>query len=159
MQAAPIVSKWHSFRPSPDAGAIVVDDLLFRFLVDLEVQKAQRLRYCVSLACLSVEVASAQTREPPRPSLTETIAHDIRGSDVVAQWAPAPVALLLIGAETTHVPSILRRLMALLDTTTCSAGGSCYPKTAASAQDMLRQAVDSMIEAKQDGGNRLYVAS
>lgn len=133
--------------------------MLFRFLVDLEVQKAQRLRYCVSLVCLAVEVASAEALETPKPSLTEIVTRDIRGTDVVAPWAPASLALLLIEAETTHLPSILRRLMARLDTVTWSAGGSCYPKTATRAEDILRQAVASMMEAKQGGGNRLHVAS
>src|SRR5436189_170395 len=80
-------------------------------------------------------------------------------SDVVARWAPASLALLLVDAETTHLPSIVRRLMAHLETLAWSAGGACYPKTATRTDDMIRQAVDSMVMAKKGGGNRLYVAS
>ena len=153
-----IMSEW-GFRPPPDAGARVVDDQLFRFLVDLEVQKAQRLRYCLSLVCLAVEVAPAETWEPSVPSLAEIVTRYIRSTDVVAPWAPASLALLLVDAEAPHLPSILRRLTAHLETIVWSAGGSCYPKTASRADDMLRQAVDSMVMAKKGGGNRLYVAS
>ncbi len=155
----PIMSEWHGLRPQTDAGARVVDDLMFRFLVDLEIQKARRLRYCVSLVCLAVESAPADTRKLSLPSLVEILTRYTRGTDVLARWAPASLALLLVDAETTHLPSIIRRLTAHLETINWSAGGSCYPKTATRSDDMLRQAVDSMVRAKAGGGNRLYVAS
>src|SRR6266849_6342021 len=108
-----IVSEWRGFRPLSVGGGWAVDDLLLRFLVDLEVQKAQRLRYCVSLVCLAVEVP-AETREPSSPPFAEIATRYIRATDVVAPWAPASLALLLVDAETTHLPSILRRLTELL---------------------------------------------
>jgi hypothetical protein len=153
------MSEWRGFKPLSDPGARVVDDPLFRFLVDLEVQKAQRLRYCVSLVCLDAEIAPAQTPARSVPSFAEILTRYLRTTDVVAPSAPASLALLLVDAETTHLPSILRRLTPLLGPTVWSAGGSCYPKTATRADDMLRQAVESMVRAKQSGGNRFYVGS
>jgi hypothetical protein len=153
-----IMSEWRSLRPPADAGSKVVDDPLFRFLVDLEIQKARRLRYSVSLVCLAVDLAPAETPEPV-PSLVELVTRHTRGTDVVARWAPASLALLLVDAESTHLSSIISRLMAHLETVAWSAGGACYPKTATRPDDMLRQAVDSMVMAKKGGGNRLYVAS
>jgi hypothetical protein len=152
------MSEWSSLRPPSDAGSRVVDDPLFRFLVDLEIQKARRLRYCVSLVCLAVEVP-AEPPQPSVPSLVELVTRYTRGTDVVARWPPASLALLLVDAETTHLSSIIRRLMGHLETLAWSAGGACYPKTATRTDDMLRQAVDSMVLAKKGGGNRLYVAS
>ena len=142
--------------PSPDAGARVVDEQLFRFLVDLEVRKAQRLRYCLSVVCFAVEGAPAETREP---ALAEIVTRYIRSTDVVTPWAPGSLALLLVDAEASHLPAILRRLTTRLETIAWSAGGSCYPKTVTRADDMLGQAVDSMVRAKKEGGNQLYVAS
>src|SRR6266852_3378951 len=110
-----IMSEWRGSRPLSTSGGSVVDELLFRFLVDLEVQKAQRLRYCVSLVCLAAEGAPPETRESSLLSLAEMVTRSIRGTDVVAPWAPASLALLLIDAETTHLPSILRRLTARLE--------------------------------------------
>lgn len=81
------MSDWRGFRPPPNAGARIVDDQLFRFLVDLEVQKAQRLRYCLSVVCLAVDAAPAETRES---ALAEIVTRHIRGTDVVTPWAPAP---------------------------------------------------------------------
>jgi hypothetical protein len=153
------MSEWRGFRPPSDAGGRVVDDLVFRFLVDLEVQKAQRLRYCVSLVCLAADVAPAETGEPSRSSLAEILTRYIRATDTVTQWAPAFLALLLVDAETTHLPSILQRLTARLEPILWSAGGSSYPKTATRADDMLRQSIDLMVKAQGEGGNRLYVAS
>jgi len=154
-----IVSEWRGFRPLSVGGGWAVDDLLFRFLVDLEVQKAQRLRYCVSLVCLAAEVAPPEAPESSLPSLAEMVTSSIRATDVVAPWDPASLALLLVDAETTHLSSILRRVAALLGPMAWSAGASCYPITATRADDMLRQAVDSMVRAREAGGNRLYVAS
>jgi hypothetical protein len=34
------MSEWRGLRPPSEAGAKVVDDLLFRFLVDFEARKA-----------------------------------------------------------------------------------------------------------------------
>jgi len=96
---------------------------------------------------------------PSLPSLAEMVTSSIRATDVAAPWDPASLALLLVDAETPHLPSILRRLTARLGTIAWSAGGSCYPNTATHADDMVRQAVDLMARAKDEGGNRLYVAS
>jgi hypothetical protein len=144
-------------RRPPEIGAKVVDDQVFRFLVDLEVQKAQRLRYCVSLACLATQVP-AETREPPVSFLAENVTRHLRSTDAVAPWTPTSLALLLVDAETTHLPMILRRLTAGLEAVGWSAGGSCFPKTATRAEDLLRQAAELMAKAQDEGGNRLYVA-
>ena len=149
-----IVSEWRGLRPPSESGARVVDDRLFRFLVDLEVQKAQRLRYCFSIICLAFDVAPLETREL---AFADIATRYIRATDLVAPLAPASLALLLVDAETAHLPPILRRLTTLLEPIAWSAGASCYPKTATHTDDMLRQAIDSMIRAREHGGHRLYV--
>ena len=141
------------------AGARVVDDDMFRFLVDLEVEKAQRLRYCLTLACLTTDGVPAETGESSVSSLAENVTRHLRSTDVVAPRTPTSLILLLVDAETTHLPLILRRLTPGLEAVGWSAGGSCYPKTAARAEDMLRQAADLMAKAQGEGGNRLYVAA
>ena len=154
----PIMSEWRSFGPLSAGGGWLVDELLFRLLVDFEIQKAQRLRYSVSIVCFAIESASAGNGEASPPSLAESVTRFLRGTDAVAR-AQGWLSLLLVDAETTHLPSILERLMARLETVAWSAGGSCYPRTATRPEDLLRQAVDLMGRAKAEGGNRLYVAS
>ena len=135
------------------SGASIIDSKLFRFLVDIEVRKAQRLRYCVSLVCIGAN----PRRHPSEPPFAEIIARHIRATDVVAPWVPSALALLLVDAEVASLPSIVRRLTKDLPAE-WSAGGSGYPRTATGAEDLLRQATDMMLEAQKDGGARLYLA-
>lgn len=140
-------------------GGWLVDESLFRFLIDFEIQKAQRLRYSVSIVCFASEPGANGHGERLGSGLAENVTRHLRGTDAVAAWTQGWLALLLVDAETTHLPSILDRLTSRLETASWSAGGSCYPRTAARAEDMLRQAVDLMGRAQEEGGNRLYVAS
>lgn len=154
------MSESREFEPPSvgGGGGWLVNESLFRVLVDFEIQKAQRLRYSVSLVCFAAELPLSGNGEM-RASLTADVTRSLRGTDAVASWAEGWLSLLLIDAEGTHLPAILDRLTARIRTTDWSAGGSCYPRTAMRAEDMLRQAVDLMDRAKEEGGNRLYVAS
>jgi hypothetical protein len=140
-------------------GGWLVDETLFRFLIDLEIQKAQRLRYSISLVCFAVERAATGNGEVSPESVAESIARYLRSTDAVALWTQGWLAMLLIDAEPNHLPSIVERLTTRFEAVFWSAGGSCYPRTAARADDMLRQAVDLLTLARNEGGNRLYVAS
>lgn len=141
------------------SGGWLVDEVLFRLLIDFEIQKAQRLRYSVSLVCLSPDASTRSNGQAPATSLAESVTRHLRGTDAVTSWNQGWLSLLLIDAETTHLPSIVDRLTNRLDTVDWSAGGTSYPRTATRSQDMLRQAVDLMTKAREEGGNRLYVAS
>jgi hypothetical protein len=92
-------------------------------------------------------------------SVAGSITPYLRSTDAVAPWTEGWLALLLPAAEPTHLPSILEQLTARVEPIAWSAGGSCCPRTAARANDMLRQAVDLLARAKADGGNQLYVQS
>jgi hypothetical protein len=155
----PMMIESQGFEQLPVGGGWLVDESLFRLLVNFEIHKAQRLRYSVSVVCFAVEPVLAGNGEASLSSVAESITRYLRRTDAVASWAEGWVSLLLVDAETTHLPLILQRLTTRLETVAWSAGGSCYPRTAIQAEDMLRQAVDLMGRARQEGGNRLYVAS
>ena len=152
------MSELHGFGPLSVGGGWLVDEGLFRLLVDLEIQKAQRLRYSVSVVCLEAERSAATNGESSVAVLAESVTRHLRGTDVVAPRSQGWLYLLLVDAETAHLPLILDRLTTRLETVGWSAGGSSYPRTATRADDMLQQAVRLMGKAKTDGGNRLYVA-
>lgn len=153
------MSEMRGTGPLSAGGGWLVDEVLFRLLVDFEIQKAQRLRYSISLVCFAAEPLIAGNGGASPNALAEGITRFLRGTDAVASWAQGWLSFLLVDAETIHLPSILRRLTTNLERVVWSAGGSCYPRTATRAEDMLRQAVELMDKAKDEGGNRLYVAS
>ena len=147
------------FGPLSVGGGWLVDEALFRLLVDFEIQKAQRLRYSVSLVCFALEPSARGNGQASTTPLAETVTRHLRGTDAVASWSQGWLSLLLVDAETTHLPAILDRLTSRLDVVDWSAGGASYPRAAARAEDLLRQAMDLMAKARAEGGNRLYVAS
>jgi len=155
----PIVSKSCGLRPLSVGAGWLVDEPLFRLLVDLELQKARRLRYSVSVVCCSVESGSAGDAETSPRSVAAAVTRHLRGTDAVALWSQGWLSLLLIDAEATHLTAIFQRLMSRLETASWSAGGSTYPRTATRADEMLQQALELMGKAKREGGNRLYVGS
>jgi hypothetical protein len=146
------------FEPPVVGGGWFVEESLFQLLLDLEIRKAQRLRYSISLVCFALELASATNGKALPASVAGRITPYLRGTDAVAASTQGWLTLLLVDAETIHLPSILERLTTRLETIAWSAGGSSYPRTAARAEDMLRQAVDLLARARAEGGNRLYVA-
>ncbi|MGH7302001.1 MAG: diguanylate cyclase domain-containing protein [Candidatus Rokuibacteriota bacterium] len=154
-----IMSESLGFRSSTARGGWLVDESQFRFLVDFELQKAQRLRYSVAVVCLTASAGSPDSGDVSLASLAEALTRHIRGTDVVAAWTRGLLTLLLIDAEATHLPAIVDRFKVPLEKVAWSAGGSCYPRTATRAEDMLRQAAALLARAQEEGGNRLYVAS
>jgi len=144
-------------RPPSKSGAWTVESAGFRRLVDMEIQKAQRLRYCVSLVCIAADRRSPEEEQPAAPSLVERIAPCLRSTDVVTLWALPFLALMLIDAEVTNLPAIVSRLTTRLEMFRWSAGGACYPKTVTHAEELFNQALHMMRQAQIDGGNQLYL--
>jgi GGDEF domain-containing protein len=153
------MSEPRGFGSDSMEGGWLVDEVLFQLLIDFEIQKAQRLRYSISLVCFALQASRQGTGQTSAKSLAENVTRHLRSTDAVASWSQGWLSLLLIDAETTHLPAILERLTNRLDTADWSAGGTSYPRTATRSEDMLRQAVDLMTKAREEGGNRLYVAS
>jgi hypothetical protein len=153
------MSESRGFDPISAGGGWLVDEVLFKFLVDFEIQKAQRLRYSVSLVCFALGPSARGNGQASAVPLAESVTRHLRGTDAVASWSQGWLSLLLVDAETTHLPAILDRLTSRLDVGGWSAGGTSYPRSAARADDLLRQAVDLMAKAKEEGGSRLYVTS
>jgi hypothetical protein len=141
-------------RPT-GTGAQIVDDDVFRLLIDMEIQKAQRLRYVVSVIFIHVE---AEPAGPDARAAVKMVASGVRSTDAVAARDGSTVALLLIDADASSLPTILQRLeVAALEAVPWSAGGACYPQTAASGEELLSQALAMMARARQDGGRRFYI--
>ena len=146
---------------APSPLSRIVDVPLFSFLLALEIQKSRRLQYSVSVVCMHVELRGGPS---PMAALAQRVVRQIRSTDVVVEFMPDSLALLLIHAETFSLPAIVHRLTEHLQgflphpaALTWSAGGACYPQTAGGADALLKQARELMARAENDGGDRLYL--
>lgn len=141
---------------------------LFSFSLNHEVQTATRLRYCLSILCLTPDLRPGEVA----PALTEQMAKAaircLRATDLASTLPPASTMLLLIDADLSALPGIFQRLKGALqpllvparpkeDRLTLSGGGGCYPLTASSASGLLQQALELMGRARAEGGDRLYL--
>src|SRR5438309_225772 len=120
-------------------------------------RRAQRLRYCVSIACIAADRRSPEDEEPAVAVLAERVTPLIRATDVVTCWNPPCLALMLVDADVASLPSIVDRLTTRLEMYLWSAGGASYPKAATRADDLFHQALHMMMQAQRDGGSRLYL--
>ncbi len=148
----------------------LVEERFFRFLVDLEVQKALRLQYPISVVWMTPDVPPEQIDPSLSQRVAELAIRQVRATDVIATLSQSSLGLLLIDAETWALPRIHQRLKEELEAhrlavpgresrETWSAGASCYPQTATSGRDLLRQAIDLLAQAKGEGGDRLCLAA
>ena len=156
-----------SERRVPLRGAPVPQSL-FKYLLDLEINKASRLRYCLSLVCLTPDVERAEVN----PDLTRAIArmalHQLRSTDLVTTLSRDVVALLLIDTDPRVLDRVLdraanarlpegRRFVRGGQVVSVSVGASCYPLTAPDRAALLREASQLMHRARDEGGNRLIL--
>ena len=65
------------------------------------------------------------------------------------------VALLLIDADVTVLPTILRRIIADFESVPWSAGVASYPKSGNDPGELLAQADSMLLQAERDGGSGL----
>src|SRR5258705_3873711 len=92
------MSEWRGFEPLSTGGGWLVDESLFRFLVDFEIQKAQRLRYSVAIVCIAFEPAATGNGEALASTLAESVTRHLRGTDAVAPWTQGRLGLLPLEA-------------------------------------------------------------
>jgi len=136
-------------------GARVVDAVVFHTLLEMEIAKAQRLRYCLAVLCLAGQFPP--DADDPVDSLAGLAARRIRSTDVVLDRGPAGVVLLLIDADVGALPAILHRVIADFRAASWSAGASAYPKNASNSDELLAQAASMLSEAERDGGQQLFL--
>src|SRR2546427_522711 len=134
--------------PLSNGGAFVVDYPFFKLLVDMEIQKAQRLRYPISLVAMEMETPPT---EPSSDSLVRIIAPWVRATDAVAPRNAVSVVLLLIDAAVDSLATILGRLTTDLETAPWFAGGASYPETASTADQLLDPIDRWQAKVKENG--------
>jgi hypothetical protein len=149
-------------------------EAFFRYLLDLEVEKAARLRYRVSVVCLVPDLPIRLQSQLPVRELSEHIARialgHLRRTDSATTFPDGSVGLLLIDADPRALNRIVGRAGGATlggrarfayrgETISVSGGGSCYPLTASTASAALLHAIELMRLAKEGGGDRLLMGS
>jgi len=140
-------------RPA-EHGARIIDAGAFGMILGLEVKKAQRLRYFVSVVCLRVEHSDATSERVAR-----ALARNIRETDCITSRDERTVLMLLVDAEPDDLTAIVQRVIGAVDVRTWSAGGASYPNTALTTDELVTQAVELQARAEKHGGDRVYVAT
>lgn len=140
----------------PDNGARSVDAALLRLLIDIELRKAQRLRYCISVICICANVISTEVCADG--VLLDHFRRQLRTTDAIAHWPPASLALLLVDADSEHIPAVMRRITTQLAEGSWRAGAISYPRSNWGVDEMLRRAAHLMERALSEPGEPLYLA-
>lgn len=151
----------------PNRGALVPPSL-FRYLLDLEIQKANRLRYCVSLVCLRPDVRAPEADPELARAIAQMALRQLRSTDLATTLHRDVVALLLIDTDPRVLERVLdraanarvlegRRFVRGRQIVSVSGGASCYPLTAPDRTALLHEASQLMHRARRDGGDRLVL--
>jgi hypothetical protein len=151
----------------PSAGALLPHSL-FRYLLDLEIDKANRLRYCVSLVCLTPDVETPESDPGLARAIAQMALRQLRSTDVATTLPRDVIALLLIDTDPRVLDRVLdraanarvlegRRFVRGRQVVSVSAGASCYPLSTSDRTGLLREASQLMHRARRDGGDRLIL--
>jgi GGDEF domain-containing protein len=147
-----------------------VPERLFRYLLDLEIEKANRLRYCVSLVCLTPDLAEAAIDSDVTRAIARIALSHLRRTDLVTLLTRDVIGLLLLDTEPGVLTRVLdraanvslpegRRFIRGRQAVSVSGGASCYPITASDRMALLREANHLMFQARREGGDRLVLPS
>lgn len=150
----------------PGSFTAVVNNDLFRYLLDLEVKRATRYSYFFSL--LLIEVDQEFVRAEHFDTVARLILDEIREVDIVGRTESSRFSALL-QAETKPAQMISERIrnrivnytfmnnaQTLKEEITVSCGGVCFPTHGVNSNELNGQAAILLGRARADGGNRVY---
>lgn len=142
-------------RQKQGPGGLIVADDVFALLAELEMRKAVRLQYSVSLLAIVPEPEGGGEVPTPRHlawQLAEVVSSVIRGTDVIGVRATSSsLHALLVDASVENFPGIIERVttevsrhLFQLDgerkAVRLSVGSACFPTTAGVLSELLAQA-------------------
>lgn len=144
----------------PTGSQNLVEEAFFTFLLYREIHKATRLQYCLSLLCFTPDARRGTVDRAFLDRLARLSLAELRATDFGTCLEPSCVALLLVDADIKNLKGIFHRIQQGVEPMmrqSLSAGGGCFPQTATTGSDLVKQAVDFMVRAKDEGGDRLKI--
>jgi hypothetical protein len=126
-------------------GANVVDEHVFMFVLELEIRKALRLQYPISLVTIAAHEppASTSTLLADADLLLRVVSRSIRGADLIGLIPNRPMALraLLTGAYIDDIAPIMDRIRNDVPRELrLRFGVACFPGTDISGPELLARA-------------------
>jgi len=152
-------------RCQTDPSASFVNEETFEFITDLEVRKAVRLQYYLSLLAIEPEV-NGEIQEPAAVvrQLAQLIQTELRGTDLITLGASPRLHVLLVNAQLYNLPAIIERIVRQVrrhfevdnkpQAVALSIGGACFPTTARGREDLFGQVTELVAEAQRDRTER-----
>jgi hypothetical protein len=101
-------------RVPPPRGPVSAS--LFRYLLDLELERANRLRYCVSLVCLTPDLEDSEHDLGLTRNITRAALRQLRRTDLGTTLSRGVVGLLLVDTDPRTGPR----------TPACRRGGASF---------------------------------
>lgn len=153
----------------PHRRAPIVDDDTFALITELEVRKAVRLQYYVSLLGIRADLEDGDEGPAPRSinqQLAELISTEVRSTDVICATPASPyLRILLVNAHLYNLPVVIQRIIRTvsrhvfeindqLREVALSMGGACFPSTARGRHELFTQVGALVMEAQRDKGER-----
>jgi GGDEF domain-containing protein len=154
-----------------DPRAPFVDPDTFMLVVELELRRAIRLQYYVSLLALQADVeqsAELADRAALHREVAETIRDQIRSTDVVSVMPSSHLLeVVLVSTYLDNLPAIIDRIAIAasaqagdaegsMSRMTLSIGGACFPTTARERAELVHQAESLSMEARAEPGTSGY---
>lgn len=126
-------------------GANVVDEHVFMFVLELEIRKALRLQYPISI--LTIAAQRAPISIPTAPSdadlLVGVLSHSLRSADLISLVPDHPMALraLLAGTYIDDVAPVFERIRNDVPRELkLRFGAACFPGMDTGARELLARA-------------------
>jgi hypothetical protein len=143
----------------------VVDEDTFGLVTELEIRKAERLQYYVSLLAIKPDADADEIPDPEAlaQQLAPIISHQLRGTDLIAISAVSPqLHVLLINAHLDSLSVVIQRLSEEVSrhvfqingkrrALNLAMGGACYPTTAGTRRDLFDQAIALVSPIRHNG--------
>jgi hypothetical protein len=136
---------WRLGMSNVRPGANVVDEHVFMFVLELEIRKALRLQYPISLVTISAHESAASTSAGLSDAdlVLRVVSRSIRGADLIGLVPNRPMALraLLSGAYIDDVGPVMERIRNDVPRELrLRFGVACFPGTDISGPDLLARA-------------------
>jgi hypothetical protein len=150
-----------------DPRAPIVEGETFTLVAALEVRKAVRLQYYVSLLAIQADFDEPGQRTDwlaLHRLIADVIRGQVRSTDVISVMpTSAHVGVLLVGTYLDELPVVIERIAGAVNhhafkangrigRVTLSMGGACFPTTAHGAEQLFHQATSLCAEARRERG-------